>query len=278
MRNRCSYTWSAQVSGITRGKKSSGSHWNKLAESTQRIAVVTGGSRGIGREIALALGAEGCFVCVNYRSRAGEAESVAQAITSKGGKAKAIAFDVANGEAITKGFETIENEMGGVDILINNAGISIDSLILRAKDEAWKSTIDTNLYGAFACTRAALKTMLRRKNGGRIIYLSSVVGQMGNAGQAIYATTKAGLHGLAKSIAREVASRGITANVVAPGFVKTEMTDNLTPAQKEALLKAVPLGRWAEPKEIADVVRFLASEKASYITGQVISVNGGMYL
>lgn len=246
--------------------------------ASMRIALVTGGSRGIGRAIATALSDADTFIYVNYRSGKEQAEEAVGEIQSKGGKAKALGFDVADSKAVNQAFDKIAQEHGGVDILVNNAGISIDNLVLRAKDSDLEAVFNTNLKGAFYCTRVALKTMLRRKNHGRILFLSSVVGQMGNIGQAVYASTKAGLLGLMKSVAREVASRGITVNAVAPGFVKTEMTDGLTEEQKQALLKGVPLRRWAKPSEIASVIRFLASEKASYITGQTISVNGGLFL
>lgn len=255
------------------------SHRNSDRVTTpSRIAIVTGGSRGIGRAISKSLAEDGAFVYVNYRSREAEAQTVVEEIQSAGGLAKAIGFDVANSEAVDQAFEAIAAENGGIDILVSNAGIVNNNLVLRTKDSDWDSVIATNLRGSFACARASLKTMLRRKNGGRLVFLSSVVGQMGNAGQTVYATTKAGLLGMTKSLAQEVASRGITVNAVAPGFVKTDMTDSLTDTQKEALLRLVPLGRWAEPQEVAAVIRFLVSPAASYITGQVISVNGGMYL
>jgi 3-oxoacyl-[acyl-carrier protein] reductase len=240
--------------------------------------VITGASRGIGKSTALAMASADSFIYVNYRSKAEEAENVVREIEGRGGKARILQFDIASTKAVNAAFETIAAERGGTDVLINNAGIAIDSLVLRTKDADWQAVIDTNLRGTFACIRAALKTMLRRQNGGRIISLTSVVGQMGNPGQAVYATTKAGIIGMTKAVAREVASRGITVNAVAPGFVKTEMTDNLTPEQKEAFLGSIPLGRYAEAEEIASVIRFLASDRASYITGQVIAVNGGLYL
>jgi 3-oxoacyl-[acyl-carrier protein] reductase len=251
-----------------------------MANSMDRIIVITGASQGIGRAIALALAGEGSFVYVNYRGQAekASAESVVQEINKQGFKAGSIQFDVTNTEAVNQAFDHIAEEKGGTDVLINNAGISIDTLMLRAKDSDFQAVVDVNLRGAFACTRAAIKTMLRRKNNGRIVSLASVVGQMGNAGQSIYAITKAGIIGMTKSVAREVASRGVTANAVAPGFVKTAMTDQLTSEQKESFLRAIPLGRYAEAEEIASVVKFLVSEQASYITGQVIAVNGGLYM
>lgn len=242
-----------------------------------RIIVVTGASRGIGKAIALALAEPDAIVYVNYRSGEAEAMQVVAEIERNGGKAKAIAFDVANTESVQQAFEKIVSESGGIDVLVNNAGISIDTLVLRAKDQDWHTVMDVNLKGSFVCARAALRTMLKRPNG-RIIFMTSVVGQMGNAGQAMYSASKAGIMGLTKSIAREVASRGVTVNAVAPGFVKTDMTDSLKEDQKQALLTQIPLRRYAEPEEIASIVKFLASKSASYITGQVIAANGGMYL
>ena len=249
-----------------------------MTDQNQRIIVVTGGSRGIGKAIALELASPEATIYVNYRSRKSEAEDVAAEIEKRGGHAKLVPFDINNTEAVTEGFANIVNESGGVDVLVNNAGIAPDGLLLRMKDEDWQRTIDTNLSGTFFCTRAAMKTMLRRKNGGRIVFLTSVIGQMGNAGQSAYAASKAGMIGFMKSVAKEVASRGITVNAIAPGAVRTDMTENLPDAQKEAYLKSIPLRRWAEPEDIARVARFLVSHDSSYITGQVIAVNGGMYL
>lgn len=244
----------------------------------KRIFVVTGASRGIGKAIALSLASPNHFIYVNYLSNAEKAKDVVREIEKKDGHAKALGFDVSNPEQVTKAFEQITEESGGVDVLINNAGVPIDGLILRYKDEDWEKSLSVNLTSVYACTKAALKTMLRRKNQGRIISMTSVVGQMGNAGQSSYAATKAGIIGFTKSIAREVASREITVNAVAPGFVKTEMTDALSVEQQAKLLGMVPLKRWAEPMDVANVVKFLASPEAGYITGQTIAVNGGMYL
>ncbi|MFH1018609.1 MAG: 3-oxoacyl-[acyl-carrier-protein] reductase [Pseudomonadota bacterium] len=252
-----------------------------MENPNRRVAVVTGASRGIGRAIALALAGPDIFVYVNDRPTPEETElakKVVAEIRAKGAQAQELMFDITNTEAVDQAFDTIAKEQGGVDVLVNNAGIAIDNLVLRIKESDWQKVIDVNLKGAFFCTKAALKTMMRRQNHGRIVSISSVVGQMGNAGQSVYAASKAGLIGITKSVAREVAARKITVNAVAPGFVRTAMTDRLTDEQKEAFLKAVPLGRWAEPEEVAHVVCFLVSEKASYITGQVIAVNGGLYL
>lgn len=248
-----------------------------MTGSVQRVIVVTGASRGIGKAIALSLCDAGTLLYVGYRSGESEAKAVVDQITAQGGSAKLLQIDVANSASVKAAFDRVAEESGGVDVLVNNAGISIDGLMLRAKDDDWDAVVDTNLKGSFMCARAALKTMLRRPEG-RIIFMSSVVGQMGNAGQAVYAASKAGLHGLTKAIAREVASRAVTVNAIAPGFIKTEMTEKLTDDQKQALLTQIPLRRWAEPEEIASIVKFLVSPNASYITGQVIAANGGMYL
>ncbi|MCB0307935.1 MAG: 3-oxoacyl-[acyl-carrier-protein] reductase [Bdellovibrionales bacterium] len=248
-----------------------------MTDTIDRVVLVTGASRGIGKSIALALSNETSMVYVNYQKSASIAQEVVSEIKANGGQAKAIGFDVSDLNSVKESFEQMAKESKGIDVLVNNAGVSIDGLVLRAKEADWQKVIDVNLKGAFYCAQAALKTMLKRPNG-RIVFLSSVVGQMGNAGQAIYAASKAGIHGLTKSIAKEVASRNITVNAVAPGFVRTEMTDNLTEDQKQTLLRHIPLQRYAEPEEIASIVKFLVSTKASYVTGQVIAVNGGMYL
>jgi 3-oxoacyl-[acyl-carrier protein] reductase len=246
--------------------------------SNQRVIVVTGGSRGIGRAIALRLASPESLIYVTFRNQEAEANQVVSEIAKNGGHAKAIAFDVASPESVESGFEKIAEESGGVDVLVSNAGIAIDGLLPRFKNEDIEKLTRTNLEGSIVATRSALKTMLRRKSNGRIVYVTSVVGQMGNAGQSIYAATKSGLRGFMKSMAREVASRGITVNAVAPGFVKTDMTEHLTDAQKNEMLKRIPLGRYAAPEDVANVVEFLVSERASYITGQEIAVNGGMFL
>ena len=246
--------------------------------SEKRVIVVTGASRGIGRAIALEFAHPNHFIYVNYLSNADKANDVVREIEAKDGHAKAIGFDVSDPKQVETAFATIAEESGGVDVLVNNAGVPIDGLILRYKDDDWEKSMNVNLTSVYACTKYALKTMLRRKNHGRIISMTSVVGQMGNVGQAVYSASKAGIIGFTKSIAREVASREITVNAVAPGFVKTEMTASLTPEQQAKLLEMVPLRRWAEPKDVANVVRFLASPEAGYITGQTISINGGMYL
>jgi 3-oxoacyl-[acyl-carrier protein] reductase len=249
-----------------------------MTTNPKRVMVVTGAGRGIGRAIALALASKETFIYVNDLPGMADAEKTVADLRELGSGADLLPFSVSDVGAVDAAFEKAEKEQGGVDVLINNAGIAIDRLILRAKEEDWDKVLDINLKGTFFCTRAAFKTMIRRQNHGRVVSIASVVGQMGNAGQSMYGASKAGVIGLTKSLAREVASRGITVNAVAPGFVRTAMTDSLTDAQKKAFLEAVPLGRWAEPEDIAGVVKFLVSEAASYITGQVIAVNGGMYL
>lgn len=244
----------------------------------QRIIVVTGASRGIGRAVAMELAAPNAVIYVNYLSQESKAQEVVSEIQKRDGQARAIGFDVSNPEQVENAFEQIAKEAGGIDVLINNAGIPLDGLLLRYKNDDWQKSLQVNLTSVYACSKAALKTMMKRKNNGRIISMTSVVGQMGNAGQSVYAATKAGIIGFTKSLAKEVASRNITVNAVAPGFVKTEMTDALTPEQQAKIMEQIPLKRVAEPREIAQVVRFLASPEASYITGQTISVNGGMYL
>lgn len=249
-----------------------------MTSTQQRVAVVTGASKGIGKAIALGLASQADVIYVNYSSNPNRADEVVKLIEQKGKKAFALGFNVSNAHEVTDAFEKITKDAGGIDILVNNAGISIDTLMLRAKESDWDQVMDINLKGAFLCSKAALKSMLRRENPGRIIFVSSVVGLMGNAGQTPYASSKAGLFGLCKSMAKEVASRNITVNAIAPGFVRTDMTDQLKEDQKQALLNQIPLKRWAEPEEISHLVEFLASDSASYITGQTISINGGLYL
>jgi 3-oxoacyl-[acyl-carrier protein] reductase len=242
-----------------------------------KVALVTGGSRGIGRAIAEALAEQGATVIVNFVRGEAQAKEVADGIIARGGKAEILGFDVANAEACENAITAAAKKLGRLDIVVSNAGISIDGLILRLKTEDIDKTLAVNVGGAFAVARAAVRVMMRARSG-KIVFVSSVVGESGNAGQSAYAASKAAIHGLAKSLAREYVSRGITVNVVAPGYVDTDMTQALTPEQREALLAAVPMGRVATAREIATAVVYLASDEAAYVTGQVLRVNGGMYM
>ncbi len=240
-----------------------------------RVALVTGGSRGIGRAIAHRLAADGCRVAVNYHSRRDAADEAAAAIAAAGGEAIVAQGDVGDPDAVAAMFATVEERLGPVEILVNNAGITADDLLLRMKPEAWTSVIQTNLTSAYLCTRAALRGMLKAR-WGRVVSVTSVAGISGNAGQANYASAKAGLIGFTKSVAREVGSRGITVNAVAPGFVATDMTDALGDEVRQSVLPSISLGRFGTPEEIASAVGYLASDQASYVTGHVLVVDGGL--
>ena len=246
-----------------------------MIDLSDRIALVTGASRGIGRTIATRLAAQGALVVA--AARAGHAQPVAAEIAAAGGRAEAIPLDVTESGAAEQAVKGIVERHGRIDVLVNNAGITRDQLMLRMKREDWDAVLATNLTAAFAITQAALKPMIRQKSG-RIVCISSVVGQSGNAGQANYAASKAGLIGFAKSVALEVASRGITVNVVAPGLIETDMTRAIADAVREQWASRIPLGRLGTPDDVAAAVCFLASGEASYITGQVVAVNGGMYM
>lgn len=248
-----------------------------MFDLSDKIALVTGGSRGIGKAAAQLLARQGARVILTYARDADAALQTVQGIEAAGGKAEAEKLDVGNYGATEAAVAAIAKRAGKLDILVANAGISIDNLLLRLKESDLDSILAVNVKGALACAQAAIKPMMRAK-GGRIIFLSSVVGQMGNAGQVAYAASKAALIGIAKSLAREYASRGITVNALAPGYVETDMTAALEPAQREAMLAAVPLGRAATADEIAAAIVFLASNEAAYITGQVLAANGGMYM
>jgi len=248
-----------------------------MADAGGRVALVTGGSRGIGRAIALRLAAEGVAVVVNYLENTAAAEETIRLVREAGGTASAARFDVADPVAVRAGVQDIVDRLGRIDILVNNAGLSIDGLLLRLKEEDWERALRVNLSGTFYCSKAALRSMLRGRYG-RIINMTSVVAEMGNAGQVAYAAAKAGTIGFTKALAREVASRGVTVNAVAPGLVATEMTERLGEEQKAFYTNVIPAGRIALPEEIAAAVAFLASPAAGYITGHVLHVNGGLYM
>ena len=246
-----------------------------MSTLTGRVAMVTGSSRGIGRAIAIALAGQGCKVVVNYHSRAAEAEEVVQRIRERGGEAVAVQADVSLAAEAQKLVDAAVAAFGTLDILVNNAGIARDNLLLRMAEEDWDAVLDTNLKGAFHCIKAAQRIFLR-KRAGRIINIGSVVGLVGNAGQANYAAAKAGLVGLTKALAKELGSRNITVNLVAPGFIQTEMTAGLSAEVIQTALARIPLGRLGAPEDVAAAVVFLASDEAAYITGQVLCVDGGM--
>ena len=243
----------------------------------KRVALVTGASRGIGRAIALRLAAEGCYVVINYNGSKEKAEEVQQEILQAGGQAHIYQCNVADFQACGEMFKDTISKMGHLDILVNNAGITKDGLLMGMSEEDFSKVVDTNLKGTFYCIRHAARTMIKQKKG-RIINLSSIVGISGNAGQANYAASKAGVIGLTKTAAREVASRGITVNAVAPGFIETDMTEVLPEKIKEASAAQIPLGKFGKAEDVANAVAFLASEDAGYITGQVLHVDGGMVM
>jgi len=244
--------------------------------SSSPIAIVTGASRGIGRAIALSLGLSGAKVAVNYSRSAAAAEEVVSQITDSGGDALAVQGDMAQEDQVEALFKAAMDRWGRVDILVNNAGITRDGLLMRMKTQDWQAVLDLNLTGVFLCSRAASKIMLKQRSG-RIINIASVVGEVGNPGQANYSAAKGAVIALTKTTARELASRGVTANAVAPGFIATEMTENLKAT--EEILKSIPLGRYGQPEEVAGMVRFLALDSAAaYITGQVFNVDGGMVM
>jgi 3-oxoacyl-[acyl-carrier protein] reductase len=241
-----------------------------------QVAIVTGASRGIGRAIALELATHGAYIIVNYASSSRAAEAIVEEITTAGGQALALQADVSQAEQVEALFNSVMEKCDRIDILVNNAGITRDTLLLRMKLEDWQAVIDLNLTGVFLCTRAASKIMLKKRSG-RIINITSVAGQMGNPGQANYSAAKAGVIGFTKTVAKELASRGITVNAVAPGFIATDMTSKLS--NTEEILKFIPLNRYGQPEEVAGMVRFLAADPAAaYITGQVFNVDGGMVM
>ena len=240
-----------------------------------KVAIVTGASRGIGRETALTLAGYGATVIVNYCGSKDKAEAVVEEIIAAGGTAKAYQGDVSDFDVAKEMITSVKKEFGSIDILVNNAGITKDNLIMKMSEEDFDAVIDTNLKGAFNCIKHVSRQMLKQR-GGRIINISSVSGVMGNAGQANYCASKAGIIGLTKSVARELGSRGITCNAIAPGFIKTEMTEVLPEDVKKAMGEQIPLKRFGETSDVAEAAAFLASDCASYITGQVLSVDGGM--
>jgi 3-oxoacyl-[acyl-carrier protein] reductase len=240
-----------------------------------RVAIVTGGGRGIGRAIVARLAEEGANLAVSYRSNDAAAEETAEKVRAAGVKCELFKGDVASPEDVAALFESVSDAFGRVDILVNNAGITRDNLMMRMKEDEFDEVLRTNLKGTYLCTRAALRPMVRAR-WGRIVNVSSVVGLVGNAGQANYAASKAGIIGFTKSVAREVAQRGITVNAVAPGYVETELTGSLPEDVKDQIRSQVPMGRFGGAEEVAEVVAFLAGEGAGYVTGQTIAVDGGM--
>lgn len=242
-----------------------------------KVALVTGGSRGIGRAVAQELASRGAQVVLTFQGNEAAAADAVKSIVDAGGKAKAVKLNVTDTAACTQVVDEVLKEFSRLDVLINNAGIAVDGLIMRYRDEDWDATLDTNLRGAFALCRAVCRPMMKQK-GGAIVNLTSVVGEMGNAGQTAYAASKAGLIGLTKSLSRELASRNIRVNAVAPGFIATDMTTVVPEEMKQKMLMVIPLARFGESVEVAKSVAFLASDAATYITGEVLKVNGGMYM
>lgn len=240
-----------------------------------KVALVTGASGGIGKAVALALAAQGADIAINYSGNTEVAEAVKAEIERMGRKALTVKANIADSEEVEKMTKIVLEQFGKIDILVNNAGITRDNLLMRMKEEDWDAVLETNLKGVFLCTKAVTKSMMKQRSG-RIINIASITGQIGNAGQVNYSAAKAGVIGFTKTVARELATRNITSNAVAPGFIATKMTDVLPTEVKENLLKQVPLARLGTPEEVAHAVVFLASPGADYITGQVINVNGGM--
>ncbi|BDG48083.1 MULTISPECIES: 3-oxoacyl-[acyl-carrier-protein] reductase [Parageobacillus] len=242
-----------------------------------KVALVTGASRGIGRAIALELARQGAKIAVNYAGSEAKANEVVEEIKNMGGEAFAIQADVSDAQAVDRMVKTVLERFGRIDILVNNAGITRDNLLMRMKEEEWDDVININLKGVFNCTKAVTRPMMKQRYG-RIVNIASIVGVMGNPGQANYVAAKAGVIGLTKTAARELASRNITVNAVAPGFITTDMTERLNEEIKAEMLKQIPLARFGEPEDVAKVVAFLASDAASYMTGQTLHVDGGMVM
>lgn len=248
-----------------------------MSDLTNKTAIITGASRGIGAEIAKRFAQAGANVVVNYSGSQQKAESVVEAINENGGKAIAVKANVADADAVKAMVDETMATFGAVDILVNNAGITRDNLMMRMKDDEWDDVINTNLKGVFVCTKAVTRQMMKQRSG-RIVNIASIVGVMGNAGQANYVASKAGVIGLTKTTARELASRGITANAVAPGFITTDMTDQLNEDIQKTMMSQIPLGRFGKPEEVAKAALFLASDEASYMTGQTLHLDGGMVM
>jgi 3-oxoacyl-[acyl-carrier protein] reductase len=247
------------------------------ARSEKQTIIVTGGSRGIGRAICTALSGPDTMIYFNYASDNQAAAETEEMVKTAGGSAVGICADISSESAVMDFFQRVLSETGRIDVLINNAGLTRDGLLVRMKESDWNTVLDVNLKGAFLCTKIAAKTMIKQHSG-RIINITSVVGVTGNSGQANYSASKAGMIGLTKAVAKELASRHITVNAIAPGYIETDMTEVLTEKNKEAMLQQIPLGRFGKPQDVTSVVAFLASESASYVTGQVIHVSGGMYM
>ncbi len=245
-------------------------------EFSDKVALITGASRGIGRAVANDLASKGAMVVINYTSNESAANKVLGEIEKCGGKATICRFDVSNHESVNENIEKIIDEYGSVHILINNAGITRDTLLPRMKETDWDEVMSVNLKGVFNCTKAVTRGMMKQRYG-RIVNITSVVGEMGNAGQTNYSATKAGIIGFTKSAAKELGSRGITVNAVSPGFIDTDITKDLPDSLKQRYIQGIPLGRFGEPEDISGVISFLVSDNASYITGEVIRVNGGLY-
>ncbi len=242
-----------------------------------QIAVVTGGSRGIGRAVSIRLAKEGANVIINYNTNEDSATETLREIEARGGKAEILRFDVSSFEKVQQAFRGVLDKHKRIDILVNNAGITRDNLFVRMKEVEWSRVLEINLSGSFNCCRAAVKSMMKQKTG-KIVNISSVVGEMGNPGQANYSASKAGLIGLTKSLSRELAKRGIRVNAIAPGYIETEMTEGLTEKVKEEVLKAIPLARFGKPDDVAEAVLFLVSNRSDYITGHTLNLSGGLYI
>jgi 3-oxoacyl-[acyl-carrier protein] reductase len=245
---------------------------------SRKVALVTGASRGIGRAIAITLGSKGARVVINFTNNEDQAHETAKQVAAAGGPEPVVSrFDVASAEQVDEAVDNLSKSLGGIDILVNNAGISKDGLLMRYRDEDWQRVLSTNLTGSFYCAKACSRSMIKKRFG-RIIQISSVVGETGNAGQVAYASAKAGMIGMTKTLARELASRNITVNAVTPGFIETDMTSSIDEKSRLELVSGIPLGFIGAPQDIANAVLFLSSEEARYVTGHVLAVNGGMYM